>query len=64
MRKKQSDYLDQEAMKQGYQKMLRELITQIEKGEHTEAMKAVFTENKRRIESRLKGLSEPKEAAQ
>jgi hypothetical protein len=56
MRKKQDSFLDVEAMKMGFQRMLREVNTQLESGQLTEPIKALLSDRKKHIEQRLEAL--------
>jgi hypothetical protein len=56
MAKKQDGYLDQEAMKLGYNRMLKEVGVQLSDGNHTDTIKAVLTDRKTHIEQRLEAL--------
>jgi hypothetical protein len=61
MRKKSENQLDQEAMRIGYQRMLKEVSAQINDGNHTDAIKALFTERKKHIEKRIADLMNPEQ---
>ncbi|WP_161793378.1 hypothetical protein [Cohnella kolymensis] len=56
MGKKSNGFLDTEAMKLGYIRMLMDVKTQLEKGQHQESIKAVLTDRLTHIEQRLEAL--------
>lgn len=56
MRKKRTDNLEKEALKLGLQRMLKEVQVQLDSGNHTEPIRAVFSERKTHIEQRLQEL--------
>ena len=56
MRKKTDNYLDNEAMRMGYQLMLQEADEQLAAGMHTDSIRTLLTDRKRHIENRLEEL--------